>query len=209
MLDWITTTVASLGYGGIALLMLLENLVPPIPSELIMPLAGFAAAEGKLSFPGVIMAGIAGSVVGALPWYFAGWYYGRERLSRVADRYGRWIGVSGADIQESTRWFARNGSAAVLVGRVVPGARTLVSVPAGIAGMPLIPFLIWTTLGTTVWTCVLASAGYLLQANWYLVEDYIGVFGKVSLGFGLAAAIALIVWKRKGAAAKAARRTGQ
>ena len=205
MLDWVTNTVASMGYVGITLMMLLENLIPPIPSEIIMPLAGFTAAQGKLNFAGVVAAGIVGSILGALPWYYAGWYYGRERLCRLADRYGRWVGISGEEILGTTRWFGRHGGKAVLIGRIVPTARTLISVPAGIASMPLVPFLIFTTIGTAVWTTVLTTAGYLLQANWQVVEAYIGLFGTVTLTCGAVAVAALVLWRRRQAALRSSR----
>ena len=131
--------------------MLIDNVFPPIPSEVIMPLAGFAAARGQLSLIGVFLAGTAGSLSGALVWYGVGRWVGRERLKRFAARHGRWLTLSPAEIDRAGGWFARRGGITVLVGRVIPGVRSLISVPAGVAGMPLTPFLVYSAVGTIVW----------------------------------------------------------
>ncbi|MUL35868.1 hypothetical protein BWI75_05765 [Gloeocapsopsis sp. AAB1 = 1H9] len=135
MLNWITNTISSLSYLGIGLLMFLENLFPPIPSELIMPLAGFTVARGQMQFIPAIAAGVLGTVIGALPWYYAGKILGTERLQQLADKYGKWISISSKDITKADRWFDRHGSKAVFFCRLVPGVRTLISLPAGISGM--------------------------------------------------------------------------
>ncbi len=173
----------SLGYWGIGLLMFLENLFPPIPSELIMPLAGYTASlpDGKLQLMPSIAAGVIGTVLGALPWYFAGSILGAERLERLADRYGKWITVSSKDIISSKNWFDKYGNKAVLLGRLVPVIRTLISIPAGIARMPLIPFLIYSTIGTIIWTTFLTGAGYLLGRNYELVDKYLSPVSKIVL----------------------------
>lgn len=173
----------SLGYWGIGLLMFLENLFPPIPSELIMPLAGYTASlpDGKLQLVPSIAAGVIGTVLGALPWYFAGSILGAERLERLADRYGKWITVSSKDIIYSKHWFDKYGNKAVLLGRLVPVIRTLISIPAGIARMPLVPFLIYSTIGTVLWTTFLTGAGYLLGKNYTLVDEYLGPVSKIVL----------------------------
>jgi membrane protein DedA with SNARE-associated domain len=182
MIDWITGVMSSFGYGGIALLMFLENLFPPIPSEVVMPLAGFTAAQGELSIIGVVIAGVAGSILGALPWYFAGHWYGADRLKRFAGRHGQWLTISPQDIDRSSHWFAQHGRGAVLIGRLVPGVRTLISVPAGVCAMNLSPFLFYSTVGTSGWTSVLAGAGYLLQEQWDVVGAYVGPISKIVLG---------------------------
>lgn len=173
MFDWITGFVVRSGYGGVLLLMLAENVVPPIPSELIMPLAGFTAARGQLSLVLVIIAGTAGSLLGALLWYFVGRRLGLERLKHLAARHGRWVTLSPDDVDRADGWFGRHGSKAVFFGRLIPTVRTLISVPAGIAGMPLPSFLAWSTLGTGLWTALLAGAGYLLLSQYELVADYL------------------------------------
>ncbi len=139
MFDWITGIVDRTGYLGVALLMFAENLFPPVPSELIMPLAGFAAARGDLSLPLVLAAGVAGSLAGALFWYWIGRKVGADRLKRWAGRHGRWLTLSPGDVDEADAWFDRHGVKAVLLGRLIPAVRTLVSVPAGLAAMPLPP----------------------------------------------------------------------
>jgi membrane protein DedA with SNARE-associated domain len=176
----------STSYAGILLLMLAENVFPPIPSELIMPLAGFMVAQGKLTFFGTIAAGTAGSVFGALLLYCFGKKLGEERVKRFAERYGCWLTVSGQDIDRASRWFDKHGGTAVLFGRLVPGVRSLVSVPAGIAGMNLPRFLVYTTLGTALWTALLVFLGYLLGSNFKAVEQFLDpaswiVFGAIAI----------------------------
>jgi membrane protein DedA with SNARE-associated domain len=157
--------IASTGYFGIVFLMFVENVFPPIPSEFIMPLAGFMAAEDKFSLLGVIVAGTLGSVLGALPFYYLGAKLGEERLKRFAERYGRWFTISPEDIDRADDWFDRHGAKAVLLGRIVPGIRSFISIPAGFNRMNLGSFLLFTTIGSSVWTSLLAGAGYLLGTN--------------------------------------------
>lgn len=174
MFEWITDFVDRAGYLGVFLLMLVENVFPPIPSELIMPLAGFTAAEGKLNVILVVLAGAAGSLLGALFWYYVGRWLGRERLQRFAARHGRWLTLTPGQVDEARDWFGRHGATAVFLGRLVPTVRTLISVPAGVAGMPLTRFLAFTALGTGLWTVLLAGAGYLLQDQYGRVAAYVG-----------------------------------
>jgi membrane protein DedA with SNARE-associated domain len=201
MQEWITNTMNSLGYLGIGLLMFLENLFPPIPSELIMPLAGYTATfdNTQIQVIPAIAAGVIGTILGAIPWYYAGLLLGQQRLQLLASRYGKWIGISGEDIDKSTNWFHKHGSKAVLFGRLVPGIRTLISIPAGISKMPVVPFFIYSTIGTIVWVTLLTYAGYFLGKNYKLVEDYIDVITKVVV-FGVLLAIASFIgyrlWKR-------------
>ncbi|MCA2847474.1 MAG: DedA family protein [Pseudanabaena sp.] len=201
MQEWITNTMNSLGYLGIGLLMFLENLFPPIPSELIMPLAGYTATfpNTQIQVIPAIAAGVIGTILGAIPWYYAGLLLGQKRLQLLASRYGKWIGISGDDIEKSTNWFQKHGSKAVLFGRLVPGIRTLISIPAGISKMPVVPFFIYSTIGTIAWVTLLTYAGYFLGKNYKLVEDYIDVITKVVV-FGVLLAIASFIgyrlWKR-------------
>lgn len=181
MFNSIVDIVSQSGYLGIFLLMLAENVFPPIPSELIMPLAGFVAARGDLNIILVVLAGTAGSVVGALPWYYAGAIFGKDRLKRIASKHGRWMTLSPRDIDVASDWFARHGVAAVFFGRLIPAIRTLISVPAGIVNMPLLPFLAYSTIGSLIWTALLAASGYLLQAQYEQVEHYVDPVSKVVL----------------------------
>jgi membrane protein DedA with SNARE-associated domain len=173
MLESITNTINSLGYVGIALLMALENIIPPIPSELIMPLAGFTVTQGKMNFFWVVIAGTFGSVIGATPWYFVAKFWGLERTKTIADHYGKWLIISGKDVQKAKDWFERKGDIATALGRLVPGIRTYISVPAGISKMPILPFFFYSTLGSIVWVTFLTALGYLLGANYKLVAIYL------------------------------------
>ncbi|MES2167571.1 MAG: DedA family protein [Pseudomonadota bacterium] len=165
--------------------MLAENIFPPIPSEIIMPLAGFVAARGQLILIGVVLAGTIGSLVGALFWYGLGRWIGLKRLKTFSRRHGRWLTLSPAEIDRASAWFARHGWAAILVGRLVPGVRTLISVPAGVAGMPLGPFLVTTALGSLLWTGLLATAGDVLAERYREVAGWIEPAGNAVLFLAL------------------------
>ena len=202
MQEWITNTMNSLGYLGIGLLMFLENLFPPIPSELIMPLAGYTATfpNTQIQVIPAIAAGVIGTILGAIPWYYAGLLLGQQRLQLLAGRYGKWIGISGEDIEKSVNWFQKHGAKAVLFGRLVPGIRTLISIPAGISKMPIVPFFLYSTIGTVGWVTLLTYAGYFLGKNYKLVEDYIDVITKVVVFVVLIAIASFIgyrLWKKR------------
>jgi membrane protein DedA with SNARE-associated domain len=174
MTGWITDLVESMGYAGIALLMFLENIFPPIPSELIMPMAGFAASEGRLDIIAVLASGLAGTLAGALFWYSVGRWMSEERLRRWADHHGRWITLSDDDIRDLEDRFCRHRLWAVPVAHVIPGLRTLISIPAGIFEMPIARFLGLTALGAGLWTSVLGIAGYWLGREFEAIERYLG-----------------------------------
>ena len=154
MFDIITSILASLGGFGVFLLMLAENVFPPIPSEVILPLAGYTAAQGRGSLWVVAIAGTLGSAAGAVLWYYVGRWIGIDRLKRFAARHGRWLTLTPVEVDHVDRWFDRYGRRAVLFGRMVPGVRTLISVPAGVSGMPLGPFLVSTLAGSAIWTVI-------------------------------------------------------
>lgn len=186
MANWIIETVTAGGYLGVFMLMLLENIFPPIPSELILPFAGFAVASGQLGLAGVLAAATAGAMLGALPWYFAGVWLGQGRLKALAARAGRWLCVSPRDIDDATAWFRRFGAWAVLLGRLVPGIRTVISVPAGIARMPFGLFMLVSTLGTLAWNGLLLAAGLALHDNYAAVEGWVDPVSKAVLALSLA-----------------------
>ncbi len=191
MFDWISGIVASLGYAGVAMLALLEHVFPPIPSELILPLAGYVAASGKLGVAGVIVAGSLGSLGGATLWFVIGRRIGEERLRRWIDNNGRWLTLSARDVDRATDWFKSRGKFAVLVGRLMPGIRTLVSLPAGFTKMPWPTFLAYSLTGTLVWTAALVYAGVQLQHNFEVVGKYIN--SATNIMFAILGA--MLVWR--------------
>lgn len=173
MADWVIGTIGQLGYVGIALLMLAENLFPPLPSELIMPFAGFLAARGELHPVLVVLAGSLGSLLGALPWYIAGRTVGAERLKRLAQRHGRWIALTPDEIERGRKLFERKGPLVLVFGRLVPALRTVVALPAGLAKMHPVPFVLWTLVGSLLWTSILTLAGYLLESQYERIEKWV------------------------------------
>ena len=197
MFESIINTINSLGYVGIALLMALENIVPPIPSEVIMPLAGFAVTQGQLKFIYVVLAGTIGSVLGASPWYFLGKSWGLNRTKKIADRYGKWLTITGEDVEKAKIWFDKRGYVATAIGRLVPGIRTYISIPAGISKMPLIPFLLYSTAGSLVWVSLLTYAGYLLGENYEQVGVYLKPFSTVVLILIIALSLYWIIKRRQ------------
>jgi len=168
-----------IGYVAILLAMFLENLIPPIPSELIMPLGGFYVSQGQLDFLPVVIAGLIGTVFGALPWYGIGRLVNEERLEQWLENNGRWIGINPQELARSRKWFNRYGVSLVFWGRLVPGIRTLISVPAGVELMPLSPFLIWTTAGSLIWTLFLTITGFYLGDNYKNIETWISPFSSI------------------------------
>jgi membrane protein DedA with SNARE-associated domain len=191
MAQWMMRMMSSAGNPAIVLLMFIENVFPPIPSELIMPLAGYMVSQGRLTLPGVIIAGTIGSILGALPLYYAGRKIGERRLKELADRHGRWVTVSGNDIEKAKSWFDRHGGAAVFFCRLVPGVRSLISIPAGIAEMNLPFFLVCTAAGSVLWVGLLAWLGHLVGARFEQVGEYLDPVSWIVLG-GL---LAGYVWR--------------
>lgn len=174
MRDFIIDIVRSTGAWGIGILMLLENVFPPIPSELIMPLGGYLTAQGRLSFWPVVIAGSIGSLLGAGFWYYIGHRLGRERLIGWADRHGAWVAMTPDDIERANGWFQRHGAASVFFCRLLPFLRTVISIPAGVTGMSLAPFLIYSAFGTFIWTAALAWGGQVLGNQFPQIEDVLG-----------------------------------
>ncbi|MGH9118715.1 MAG: DedA family protein [Acidimicrobiales bacterium] len=193
--NWVTDVIDRLGYVGVALLVALENLFPPIPSEIVLPFAGFVASDGDASLIGMIVAATIGSILGALVLYGIAAAIGPERLRHLVISYGRWFRLTPDDLDRAERWFDRRAVVAVLVGRCVPLIRSLVSIPAGFRRMPLTTFVLYTTIGSLIWNSTLVGAGYLLREQWDDVEPIMGWFQYVVLA-AIAAAVAWFVWSR-------------
>lgn len=197
MADWVMGVLEAASYAGIVFLMFIENVFPPIPSEVIMPLAGYMANQGRLGFAGIVVAGTAGSVLGALPLYYLGYSVSEKDLGALCEKYGRWFAVSADDIRRAREWFNRHGRLAVFLCRLVPGLRSLISIPAGIDRMPMPAFLFYTALGAAIWTAALAYVGYYLGANFEQVGEYLNPVSWVVLGVIVALYIYRVV-RRKG-----------
>jgi membrane protein DedA with SNARE-associated domain len=193
--DWVTDVIDRLGYVGVALLVALENLFPPIPSEIVLPFAGFVARDGRATLIGMIVAATIGSVIGAWILYGIAAAVGPERFHRFVVRHGRWFRLTSADITKAERWFDRRAVVGVLVGRCVPLVRSLVSIPAGFRRMPFATFTLYTALGSLIWNTALIGAGYLLRDNWHDVEPILEWVQYLVIAAFLAA-IGWFVWRR-------------
>lgn len=177
MAQWVFDVVSALGYLGLALLLVAENLFPPIPSEVVLPLAGFLVGRGDLNLWGALVAATTGSVLGAVALYSLGRWGGR----RLVLRYGSWLRVDEDSLDRAEGWFRHYGDVLVLFARVVPLARSIVSIPAGTAKMPLMRFVVLTSIGSAIWNALLLGAGVILGANWSVVQDWIGSYSNVVL----------------------------
>lgn len=193
--DWVVDVIEAIGYAGVALLVAVENLFPPIPSEVVLPAAGFAAATGAANFWGMVAAATVGSVLGAWLLYFITAAIGPVRLRTLTQRYGKWAGIKIEDLDRAEAWFDDHASVAVLVCRCIPLIRSLVSIPAGFRRMAPLTFTLYTTLGSLVWNLLLIGAGYQLGDNWEVVGEYIDVLQYVVIAIILAA-VGWWVWTR-------------
>jgi len=191
MSDWVVRLIEQSGYLGVAFLMFLETIFPPIPSEVIMPVAGVAAANGKLNFTLSVISGTAGAMLGNIVWYLAARALGHDRLQPIIRRYGRWLTLSWKDVERAHRWFDAHGIAFVSIGRLVPTVRSLVSIPAGLLDMRFRNFVIASTIGTAIWTTILAGAGYKLQENFQDIGKIIGPASNVIL----ATLVVIYLWR--------------
>ncbi|MFD8063090.1 DedA family protein [Streptomyces cyaneofuscatus] len=192
---WATGLVETFGGPGAGLAIALENLFPPLPSEIILPLTGFAASQGVLSLASALFWTTLGSVVGALALYGLGAVFGRERMHAL---WAKLPLVKPSDLVRTEEWFARHGTKAVLLGRMVPVFRSLISVPAGVERMPLPVFIGLTTAGSLVWNTVLVLAGYWLGDSWDVVGTYVGLMSKVVLGVAVLAVTWWVVTRVRG-----------
>ena len=187
--NWVQDIINQFGYFGVALLVVIENIFPPIPSEIVLPFAGFVAQQGSAgvaqsdtSVIGMMIAATIGSVVGALILYVISSAIGPERLRAFVQRFGRWFGVKQTDLLRAEAWFDRRSFVAVLVGRCVPLIRSIVSIPAGFRRMKLTSFILLTAVGSAVWNIALIGAGALLGDQWERVGEYVGVFQWLVIG---------------------------
>ncbi|MFF6952582.1 DedA family protein [Streptomyces iakyrus] len=187
--QWVNDLMDALGAPGAGLAIALENLFPPLPSEVILPLAGFAASSGRMSLLAVLLWTTAGSVIGALALYGVGALLGRDRTVAIA---GRLPLVKVSDIEKTEAWFLKHGTKAVFFGRMIPIFRSLISVPAGVERMRLPVFLGLTTLGSAIWNTVFVLAGYFLGANWHQVSDIVSTYSKVVLAVAVLAVVAFV-----------------
>jgi membrane protein DedA with SNARE-associated domain len=206
--NWAKDVVDSAGYLGVFLMIILENVFPPIPSEVILPLAGFLAEEGRFWLPGVILAASLGAVVGALILYYVAYLFGDRRLRWLINRYGKWFAVSESDLDKANEWFDRRGGLAVMVCRVVPIVRSLVSLPAGLRRMNLIAFIAYTFVGATVWNTILVVAGYILGDNWEDVENVVGYLQYLVI-LAAVLGVAWFLWSKLSGRSRADRRVNQ
>jgi membrane protein DedA with SNARE-associated domain len=203
MFNWVMRTISSMGYFGIDFLMFAENIFPPIPSELIVPLAGFMVSKGELAFIGVVIAGTIGSVLGSMPFYYVGRKIEEKRLRGWIEKYGHWLTISLEDLDKAKEWFNKYGGWTVFFGRLIPGVRSVISLPAGIEDMNLLSFTLWSTAGMALWTTVLTTAGYLLRSNFEKVEEYLNPVSYVIIGLLVAGYIYRVFRKQS-----ATRKTG-
>ena len=174
MSDWVVRLIDQSGYLGIGFLMFLETIFPPIPSEVIMPVAGVAAGQGKLHYSLVVASGTTGAMLGNIVWYLAARALGLDRLHPIIDRWGRWLTITWPEVQRADAWFRGHGMAFVMLGRLVPTVRSLVSVPAGLLHMQFRRFLAASIIGTAGWTALLAAAGFKLGENYDRIDDFLG-----------------------------------
>ncbi|MDP9844140.1 DedA family protein [Streptosporangium lutulentum] len=187
---WAVGLMETLGAPGAGLAIALENLFPPLPSEVILPLAGFTASKGSMSLFDAVLWTTLGSVIGALALYGLGALLGRDRVVAIAAKLPL---IKVSDIEKTEAWFAKHGRKTVFFGRMIPIFRSLISIPAGVERMPIMTFTLLTTLGSLIWNTAFVMAGYLLGENWSLVENYMGIVSKAVLGIVVLAVVVFVV----------------
>jgi membrane protein DedA with SNARE-associated domain len=195
--EWVASVIQTLGYPGLTILVALETVFPPIPSEVILPFSGFLTGQGRFSFPAVLLATTAGSLAGALLLYGIGARVGQRRVHRFIARYGHWALLTPADLARAEAWFDRYGAVAVFTGRLVPVVRSLVSIPAGYSGMPLGRFVVLTGAGSALWNGTLVALGWVLGENWTFLERYVGWLQYAVIAL-VAVVVIRFVWQRLG-----------
>ncbi|MBU8546398.1 MULTISPECIES: DedA family protein [Roseomonadaceae] len=190
MIEWVTGVVAAGGWPGVLALMFLENLFPPIPSEVIMPLAGFVAARGQMSLTLALIAGVVGTLLGNVFWYELSRAIGADRIRPLVGRYGRWFAVGEEDLRKAEATLEKYGPFALSFGRLLPGIRTVISIPAGLIRIPRAVFYLWTALGSAVWITFLTLAGYFMEDRYDQIEGWLEPLAYVVVG----GFIATYVW---------------
>lgn len=199
MTQWIISIMEQLGYLGISLLMFLDNVFPPIPSEIIMPSAGYAASQGQLLLVGVIISGSIGSLLAAALLYWLGRKISHAALFKWVDRYGKYLFIKSKDVEKALNWFEKYGHRIVFFGRMIPAVRSLISIPAGMSGMPFWKFMLYSGLGTIIWTTFLAYIGFYFGENQAMMAE---IFQNVShfiigIVFIFIAILVYKIYKRK------------
>jgi membrane protein DedA with SNARE-associated domain len=192
MRDWIFDVIDALSYFGVGLLMFITQVFPLLPTELVMPVAGYmSGGDDNLNIWGVVLAGTIGSVLGTLPWYYISHKLGKERMQRWLEDNGAWVALTGEDLARAERWFERHGPSTTFFARLIPGMRELISVPAGFSQMSLASFLLYSVLGLALWTGFLGGAGFFLGRQWPDIHNYIVVATWIILG----AAVLLYIYR--------------
>ncbi len=192
---WVEGLISSLGYPGLGLVMFLENIFPPIPSEVVLPLAGSLTLTGKFNLFWVTLVGMTGSILGALVFYGLGRWLGEKRVRDIIARYGKFAMLTTNDFDTSLSWFNRYGEWVIFFGRMVPIVRSLISIPAGVASMNLPRFLVLTAFGTALWSFVLSLGGRLLGSQWHLIVDFIDRYQKGVLILGILVVVGFLVYR--------------
>lgn len=198
MTEFILDLIQSWGYLGIAILMFLENVFPPIPSEVIMGLGGVMVGQGRFDYWTLVTVAVIGTTLGNWVWYWIGRWFGYERLKPLVDRFGRWLTLDWDEVEKMHDWFLKYGSGIVFVCRFLPIARTMISLPAGMVGMNQLKFLLWTAAGSTIWIAALAGAGSWFGQQFHEVERFIGPVALIAIGsIVLLYVYRVVTWKPK------------
>lgn len=192
---WIQELIAAIGYPGIVIVMAIENIFPPIPSELVLPFAGALSAKGEMNFWAAVAAGTVGSLIGAIVLYAVGYFAREAGVRTLVARYGKFLFISEKDLDRAAEWFERYGEAIIFFGRLIPLVRSIISVPAGYTRMNPARFIIYTTLGTTVWNLILAYAGRLLGENWEKILAFMDTYQYATLAVLVLLAMSFLTWR--------------
>ena len=192
---WVENIISTMGYPGLYLVMFLENVFPPIPSEVVLPLAGSLTLTGKFSIPMITIVGMLGSLTGAFLFYGLGKWLGEPRVRQLMAKFGKYALLSTDDLDRSLEWFDKYDDWVIFFSRMVPIVRSLISIPAGIASMSFGKFSFYTVLGTALWSFVLSFGGRLLGEQWPLIAEFINTYQNVVLVLVVIGAIVFIGYR--------------